>query len=1146
MKKNNRTDALEGLQRDARTADAFSVWFDSSYDAILIYTLSEQNMPMPFLVANRAAQEKFGYDLKELRRMTLLDLLAPEERQEQELLISDVMQESLSSFETRAVTRDGAVIWVKVRSYVFRGHSCRNVISVLLDITDLKQAEQGLLQRTSELEAVFRALPDLYFRVAPDGAILDWRAGKTSDLYVPPESFMGRRVQDVLPEEAAKQFKRALAEIAEGKPIAVAEYDLEMHGTTQSFLGRCLPFMEGQVIIVVENVTERKEAERRLAQMYERFYVMAENAHDLIYRYRLKPEPGFEYVSPSAAEITGYTPEEHYADPQLGFKLVHPDDLHLLEALVADPPNPPKPVLLRWIHKNGEVIWTEQLNVPVFDEKGELVALDGIGRNITERKLAEEALRAERAFTISALDSLREIFFAFDAQGKMTRWNKALNEITGYTDEEIAVRHPRLYFLPEDRERAGQVIADVLAGASTTEEGNLITKEGRHIPFEFTVSPLRDDAGHVIGICGVGRDISEGKAAEQAISRQKRFSENLLDNMGVGYVANDARGRKVFVNRAFEEMTGYSREELVGETPPYSYWPEEHVETISAAFARAHSGEPGPWELVFARKNGERFPVQVTTGEMMTDQGEVIVTATFMDISDRRRAEETLRLSEERYRAIVEDQTELVSRFTPDGIMTFCNEACSRFAGLSNEELMGRDYFRFLPPDEVGLAKETTAALTPENPNNILELRAVRGDCSVVWMQWSYHGIFDDNGALVEVQAVGRDISSRKLMQNRLELLNSCFLSLGADPHENIAKIIQAGLRILGGAFMQYCRPEKGRVLTCSTLRPLDGFTARPGDGDCFLWKRVADSENGTVSISHLTDAECQTCGSVFSEHGIKSFLGTPIKLAGDTIGSLGLADTRDRVFNQEEREIFTMVAKAVAIEEERWAYEENLRDFIDIASHELRHPITIMKGYAIALETLEEQLDMETKRNALRAIDQAADRLNRLVSELLNISRIEKGRFSIMKEELPLTPLIEQAVGEMHARAGAERFRMDIAPDVNSRRVDPEKLVQLLVILLDNAVKFSPDDSPIEITASIYDGDLMISVKDRGSGVPAHERRKIFDRFYQLEDAMHHSSQGIGLGLYIARKIVEAHGGEIWCEGRPGGGTTFSFILPK
>ncbi len=1145
MKKTDRIAALSGLQPDAQTAEAFSVWFDSSYDPIFIYTLNELDMPMPFLVANKAAREKFGYDLKQLRQMTLLDILAPEERRSKELLLGNLFKQSLSTFDAWAVTSDGTLLWANVRSYAFHGQEIRNVLSVISDITDLKIAEEGLRQRTSELEAIFRALPDLYFRVGLDGTMLDWRAGKASDLYLPPEHFMGRRIQDILPHPVAAQYERAFAEIAGGKPMATTEYELRMHGSTLYFLGRVLPFGDDQAIVVVENITERKQAETRLAESEARFRLLAENARDLIYKVVLEPRPHFEYISRSAEALSGYTPAEFYANPDLGYLVVHPDDRHLIMDTTGSGLDIPNPSTVRLVHKDGRVAWTEQMNVGVYNAEGELIALEGIARDITERKLSEEALQMEKAFTETALNSLKEIFYAFDLEGRIIRWNKALNEVTGYTDEEIATRRAADYFAPQFKEDVDRIERKTLGGRQTTVRGEFITKEGHHIPYEFTASPLLDAAGEVMGLCGVGRDISERMMAEQALNRQKRFSENLLDNMSVGFVANDGTGNKVFVNQAFEKMSGYSREELVGQTAPFPYWPEEHIEEITAAFSRAQRGEPGPWDLVFMRKNGERFNALVTTGEIQTEQGETIVTATFEDITESKRAEETLRLSENRYKAIVEDQTELVSRFQADGTLTFCNEACSRFSQLSREEMVGDDFYRFLPPEEAQRTREAIAKLTPDRPTNTVETQVRSGDGKLVWMLWTNRAIFNDRGEIIEVQAVGRDISSRRLMQDRLELLNSCFLSLGPDPHENISMIMQAGLQILGGAFMQYCQPEMGRISTCSTLHPREGFITRAEIHDCFLWERVVEDDGSPLIIKDLSDMQCSQCDPVFSEYGIRSFMGTGIKLAGDTIGCLGLSDTHIRDFTQEEREIFTMISKAVAIEEERWAYEENLRDFIDIASHELRHPITIMKGYAIALETLDEQLDMETKRNALQAIDQAADRLNRLVSELLNISRIEKGRFSIMKEDVPVAHLIQQAVNEMHSRAGEERLSLEISPELGTRRVDPEKLVQLLVILLDNAVKFSPPDSRIEVEASVYDGDLMVSVKDRGSGIPVTEIRRVFDRFYQLEDAMHHSSQGIGLGLYIAKKIVEAHGGEIWCESRDGGGSVFSFILP-
>ena len=113
---------------------------------------------------------------------------------------------------------------------------------------------------------------------------------------------------------------------------------------------------------------------------------------------------------------------------------------------------------------------------------------------------------------------------------------------------------------------------------------------------------------------------------------------------------------------------------------------------------------------------------------------------------------------------------------------------------------------------------------------------------------------------------------------------------------------------------------------------------------------------------------------------------------------------------------------------------------------------------------------------------------------------------------------------------------------------MDGEKIVQLMVILLENAVKYSPSGDPIEVEVEAEAGEqgaALVSVKDRGIGVAEPDRERVFDRFFQVEDVLHHSTPGMGMGLYIARNIVEAHGGRIWCEAREGGGSAFRFTLP-
>lgn len=148
---------------------------------------------------------------------------------------------------------------------------------------------------------------------------------------------------------------------------------------------------------------DRRRAQREVEERERLFRLLAENAQDIVYRYRLIPEPGFEYVSPAATRITGYTPEEHYADPQLGFKLVHPEDRGLLESMIGGRV-PDGPVSLRWVRKDGRVVWTEQRNSAVLDGAGRLVAVEGIARDISQRKRAQDRLEAMLEVTRATLE----------------------------------------------------------------------------------------------------------------------------------------------------------------------------------------------------------------------------------------------------------------------------------------------------------------------------------------------------------------------------------------------------------------------------------------------------------------------------------------------------------------------------------------------------------------------------------------------------------------------------------------------------------------------------------------------------------------------------------------------------------------------
>ncbi len=268
------------------------------------------------------------------------------------------------------------------------------VVLVFRDQTEERAAQEALKKSEREKAAILSSVAELIVYQGLDHTIIWANKAAADSLNLKPEDLIGRRCYDLW------HGRQKPCEVC---PVALArDTGQSQQGEVKTPDGRYwrihgYPIRDesGQIIGLIEVTledTERIKAVMALRASEERYRRLAENAQDLIYRYTLYPQRGFEYVSPAATKITGYTPEEHYADPDLGWKIVVEEDKPLLQAVSAG--DMKRPVVLRWRRKDGEIIWTEQHNVPVYDEEGRLVAIEGIARDITERMKYEAALRA--------------------------------------------------------------------------------------------------------------------------------------------------------------------------------------------------------------------------------------------------------------------------------------------------------------------------------------------------------------------------------------------------------------------------------------------------------------------------------------------------------------------------------------------------------------------------------------------------------------------------------------------------------------------------------------------------------------------------------------------------------------------------------
>jgi PAS domain S-box-containing protein len=225
---------------------------------------------------------------------------------------------------------------------------------------------------------------------------------------------------------------------------------------------------------------------------------------------------------------------------------------------------------------------------------------------------------------------------------------------------------------------------------------------------------------------------------------------------------------------------------------------------------------------------------------------------------------------------------------------------------------------------------------------------------------------------------------------------------------------------------------------------------------------------------------------------------------------------------------------------------EEQRSRFISVISHELQTPIAIIKGYASTLARSDALLDAEALRSRLIAVEEEADRLNKLVGNLLYASRIQAGGLQMEIVPLELPRLIEGVVRRLQAKSPDVSVTIDLPPNLPTVMADRDRIEEVLQNLLDNAVKYSPRQRSLTVACSVTGDEVIVSVSDVGMGISLRDQEHIFNRFHRASNGMIQSMPGAGLGLYICRAIVEAHGGHIWVESTLHEGSTFSFSLPR
>lgn len=225
---------------------------------------------------------------------------------------------------------------------------------------------------------------------------------------------------------------------------------------------------------------------------------------------------------------------------------------------------------------------------------------------------------------------------------------------------------------------------------------------------------------------------------------------------------------------------------------------------------------------------------------------------------------------------------------------------------------------------------------------------------------------------------------------------------------------------------------------------------------------------------------------------------------------------------------------------------EEMKSTFISVISHELKTPVSLIKGYAGTLRREDAKWDEQTLRESLSVIEEESDRLNQLIDNLLDASRLQAGALKLELGYVALDKLAAQTVEKFRTQTQQHILSLDFPPGFPPAWGDTERLRQVLSNLLSNAIKYSPAGGTIRVSGRADEDWVYIAVSDEGIGIPKNEQEHIFDRFYRVESSLSRRTQGAGLGLFLVKAVIEAHQGRVWVESAPEQGATFVFALPR
>lgn len=417
----------------------------------------------------------------------------------------------------------------------------------------------------------------------------------------------------------------------------------------------------------------------------------------------------------------------------------------------------------------------------LVDRKGCVIGAIQTVRDISEQKAQEMAIRESEEKYRNIIQSIEDGYFEVDLAGNFNFFNRALHQSIGYSANELLGLNYRAVMDKENGDKVLRAFNRVYkTGKPLKELGWYVTKkDGSKMFVESTILPIKQN-GDIIGFRGIIRDISERKKAEEALKnsqnelrKQVNYLNTLINNLNEMFITYDTNGQISFANKSTLDVLGYKPDEIIG-TAITDYVVAEQRDIVKNSIReRLVYGSNSSYELRLIHKSGDHRLIKLNASPIIDEKGTIVGGMVLAeDITAEKMALEQLKFSEARYKAIVEDQTELIIRSLPDGTITFVNDAYCRYFNVDKDAIYNTKFLDKVFSADLKSVEECIASLTPEIPVKTIENRVVMPNGDIRWLSWTHRAIYDDDNSLIDYQSVGRDITERKIAEDRLRFLS--------------------------------------------------------------------------------------------------------------------------------------------------------------------------------------------------------------------------------------------------------------------------------------------------------------------------------------------------------------------------------------